>query len=311
MKDEKEYIQVYEPDKESLAKALSDCRGEKRTMAQFAEATGISAPTLSRILNRNITKPLSIEILKSIYENRAEKCKIELDDLYRANGMLPREERNRVLHAREGRRRSEEIEEQAQQMIINEILLRGYTIKADIAKGLGGHSGIMAARTDEQRGDLRIWYDFAIILPELSNLSEWLFEIVSGPVQSIFGNERSPEAEARFRARRILQFKNTIFLVDAWQPERLKGTKFSWVFTDRYVYDAFKEYLKTAKLNNAMSTILVDLNEKAVVKEEWMNCPMKDHYVSLFRDPDDKSSGTNYYRRQQEIQSRAFSEIDE
>lgn len=73
--------------------------------------------------------------------------------------------------------------------------------------------------------------------------------------------------------------------------------KFSWVFTDPYMYDAFKDYIRTAKLNNAMSMILVDVEERLVLREEWMNCPMKDDYVSLFRDQRDHRRGTDYEYR--------------
>lgn len=297
METEKQYIQVYEPDKKALAGVLAECKGPDRTMAQFAEVCGISPSTLSRILNGNITKPLSQDILKSIFDNRIEGCKVTMDDLYQANGMLTVEERNRVMHGGDYRRRVIETKEQAQQIIIHELLRRGYAVKADMSYGLAGRSVIMEPRTDTERGDLPLRYDLAIFLPELHDLSEWAFEIVPTPSQSAYGVERSPESNARFNIRRTMQMRSEIFLVDAWQPERLAGMKFSWVFTDPYMYDAFKDYIKTAKLNNAMSMILLDIDEKLVMKEEWMNCPMKDDYVSLFRDQNDHRQGTDYEYR--------------
>ena len=57
-------------------------------MAQFAEDTGIGASTLSRIANMKIQKPLSVDVLISIYENRAEQEDTYLlDALARANGL--------------------------------------------------------------------------------------------------------------------------------------------------------------------------------------------------------------------------------
>ncbi len=293
-----EYTQFSEPDKKALADVLAECKGSDRTMAQFAEACGISPSTLSRILNGNIIKPLSEDMLKSIYEHRVDECKVEMDELYRANGMLPKEERNQIAHRIENRRMVEEKHNIAQQTIINELFDRGYAVKADITHGMVGRSKIMEARTDVKRGDLNIRYSLGLILPELHDLSEWLFQIYSGSAQGPSYTANMPvEFNAKATIRRMMQMRSDIFLVDAWQPERLAGIKYSWVFTDPYLYDAFREYTKTARLNNAMSTILVDPNERVILKEEWMNCPMKDDYTSLFRDENDRKPGTDYEYR--------------
>ena len=298
MEEIKEYIQFTEPDKKALADALAECKGSDRTMAQFAEACSISPSTLSRILNGNITKPLSEDTLKIIFQNKAEGCKVEMDELYRANGMLPKEERNRIAHGMESRRIAEALQDIAQQTIINELFSRGYAVKADISHSMAGRSAIMDARTDSDRGDLSIRYSLGIVLPELHDLSEWVFQIYAGANQGpIYSNDRPPEMNARFTIRRMMQMRSEIFLIDAWQPERLAGLKYSWVFVDPYLYDAFRDYTKTARLNNAMSTILVDPNEQVVLKEEWMNCPMKDDYTSLFRDENDRRPGTDYEYR--------------
>lgn len=180
MDTKKEYIQVYEPNKKGLASVLAACKGTERTMAQFAEACGISASTLSRISNGNITKPLAEDMLKTIYEHRDEGAKVEMDDLYRANGMLTVKERNRVVHAGDSHRRLVETKEMAQQIIINELLRRGFAVKADMSYEMGGRSVLMDSRTDKDRGDLSIRYDLAVILPELHDLSEWVFEVFPG-----------------------------------------------------------------------------------------------------------------------------------
>lgn len=300
-----EYTQFTEPDKKALADALAECKGSDRTMAQFAEACGISPSTLSRILNRNITKPLSEDMLKSIYEHRVDECKVEMDELYRANGMMPREERERFARLMEYRRRLEEMQNVAQQTIINEVFNRGYAVKADIPHSMAGRSKIMDTRADVERGDLSIRYSLGLILPELHNLSEWVFQIYSGSAQDTSHMpNRSVEFNAKATIRRMMQTRSDIFLVDAWQPERLTGIKYSWVFTDPYLYDAFREYTKTARLNNAMSTILVDPNERVILKEEWMNCPMKNDCVSLFKDENDRRPGTDYeYRPRRMIEN--------
>lgn len=298
MEERQQYIQYTEPDKKGLARLLGECKGTDRTMAQMGEATGLSPSMLSRILNGNITKPLPGETLQAIFDNRAPGCNVTMDDLYRANGMVTLEERNRMAHGIETRRRVQEQQELAQQILINELLNRGYAVKADISHGIGGRSVMMEDRTDSSRGDLNISYDLGVTLPELHDLSEWLFDVFPCTNQSLFENDPSPERDARFQVRRRMQMRTNIFLVDAWQPERLDGVKYSFVFTDKYMYDAFKDIVRTAKLNNAMSTILLNLDERVVAKEEWMNCPMKDDYASLFRDEHDRRPGTDYeYRR--------------
>ena len=298
MEERQQYIQYTEPDKKGLARLLGECKGTDRTMAQMGEATGLSPSMLSRILNGNITKPLPGETLQAIFDNRASGCNVTMDDLYRANGMVTLEERNRMAHGIETKRQVEEQRELAQQILINELLNRGYAVKVDISRGMGGRSVMMEDRTDSSRGDLNISYDLGVTLPELHDLSEWLFDVFPFTNQSPFGDDTPPERNARYQVRRRVQMRTNIFLVDAWQPERLDGVKYSFVFTDKYMYDAFKDYIRTAKLNNAMSTILLNLDERVVAKEEWMNCPMKDDYASLFRDEHDRRPGTDYeYRR--------------
>lgn len=294
MEDRKQYIQYAEPDKRALARLLGECKGPDRTMAQMGEATGLSASMLSRINNGNITKPLPEDTLTLIYENRAQGCNVTMDDLYRANGMVTVEERNRMVHGVDIRRQIQEQQEMAQQILINELLNRGYAVKADISHGIAGRSVMIEGRTDSSRGDLNISYDLGVSLPELHDLSVWLFDVFPASTQGPLRDDVSPERNARFQVRRRTQMHSNIFLIDAWQPERLEGLKYSFVFTDKYMYEAFKDYVRTARLNNAMSTILLNLDERTVVKEEWMNCPMKNDYASLFRDEHDKNPGTDY-----------------
>lgn len=311
MESNNKYVQFTEPDKAALATLLEACKGPERTMAQFAEACSISASTLSRILNRNITKPLSEDMLKSIYEHRVDGCKVGMDELYRANGMLHTEERNRFTSRIENRRMMEERENIAQLTIITELLKRSYAVKADFSWE-NGRAEIRSARTEKERGDIPFYYSLGVTLPELHDLSEWAFQIYIGPVLGASHLVNRPVVyNVKSTIRRMIQMRSDIFLIDAWQPERLRGMKYSWVFTDSGLYDAFRDYTRTAKLNNAMSTILIDLDEQVVLKEEWMNCPMKDEYASLFKVRNDSGTGTDYvYKpsdwiiRAQQIESR-------
>ena len=88
------YKQIRTPDYARLASLVSQAKGPDRTMAQFAETTGIGASTLSRLVNLNIKKPLSMETIIKIYEGRANaEDEYLLEALARANGMHRRANR--------------------------------------------------------------------------------------------------------------------------------------------------------------------------------------------------------------------------
>ena len=58
-----DYEQIRTPDFARIASYVNHAKGSERNMAQFAEATGIGASTLSRIVNGRSTKPLSKEVI--------------------------------------------------------------------------------------------------------------------------------------------------------------------------------------------------------------------------------------------------------
>ncbi len=299
MERRKKYVQFAEPDKATLGKLLGECKGPDRTMAQMGGDTKLSPSMLSRILNGNITKPLPEDTLQAIYDHKDPSCSVTLEDLYRANGMVTVEERDLSVNMVDRRRQTEEQRRMVQQIIINELLTRSFAVKADISMGLGGRTVMMDKRTDYDRGDLPVRYDLGITLPEVNDLSEWLFDIFPLAAYGPFGSQ-SPKDNARYQVRQRIQMRLNglnVFLVDSWQPERLEGMKYSFVFTDKYIYDAFRDYVQTAKFNNAMSTILVDLKDQIIIKEEWLNCPTKNDHASLFRDEYDRRPGTDYEYR--------------
>ena len=294
MSENKEYIQYYAVNKEKLAELLRDCKGELRTMGQFADECGVSPSMFSRIMRGNITKPVSKEVLEAIFAHKREGSSVTLEGLYRANGMISREERNRSVHGQERFMANREREESTKGIIIMEILKRGYALQfeKDFGETMSKSRMDVDNNTDS---DLRIRNDFMLILTEED--LRWSFELMVGPADSPHPSDRPPEIDAGWTVRNRMRFLHEVFLVDAWEPERLKGRKISWVFTDVYVYEAFKKHFRTAKLNSAMSMILVDLDEKAVVREEWMNSPKEELTASIFKSEEDQSPGLNYSKR--------------
>ena len=88
-----DYVQAFVPDKDELAELIVLARGDDRSMAEFARVCKVkSASTFSRIINRGIDKPVSDELLIAVARNAADKQKVTLDLLMRANGKIPKEE---------------------------------------------------------------------------------------------------------------------------------------------------------------------------------------------------------------------------
>ena len=69
---ELEFVSVRIPDKMLIASLINKAKGS-RNMAQLAEVCGVSASTLSRAVNGKITKPMSVELIKSISEHAETK----------------------------------------------------------------------------------------------------------------------------------------------------------------------------------------------------------------------------------------------
>ena len=65
-------------------------------------------------------------------------------------------------------------------------------------------------------------------------------------------------------------------MVDAWHPEMLDQTVYTWVFASEGEYNSFKGLLSEAKLNSSMTVALVDIENKTIVKEEWLHCTISD-----------------------------------
>ena len=99
MENEKkvEYIQVRTPDIMKIGEYVVKAKGANRTMAQFAEECGIGASTLSRIANGKIRKPLTEEVIRSIYEHRDEESNITLNAFMRLNGFMEKERYERGI----------------------------------------------------------------------------------------------------------------------------------------------------------------------------------------------------------------------
>lgn len=260
------YKQIRTPDYARLASLVSQAKGPDRTMAQFAEITGIGASTLSRLVNLNIKKPLSIDTLIKIYEARANaEDEFLLDALARANGMYDPEYADRVQNHEAGPWNGNE-------RINREHLMKNAIIGSLVA---GGHNVSVYNTPMMDTSNLSPMFprrlgDFALRMegdehPNANKL--WSFNLDAHILADYDG--RYPMDGKRF-VRDFFARRSGLFLVDAWKPEELRGTKLSFVFLDKDIFGAFWNALTVAKVHNEISLILIDPTTYRVLDEIWV-----------------------------------------
>lgn len=265
------YEQVRTPDVAALAKYLNLAKGPNRTMAQFAADTEISASTLSRILNMNIKKPLSKEMIISIFEHRASpEDEHLLASLARANGLASPDYVERVnSHHRNYARRNEELNKSN---LMKNAILAGIVAAGTPVKGI--FSGRVLQGVEEEHG-LPLLYkatpcDFFIALGENTSAKK-IWRVHTYPGQLDEEDMRYPNPE-QMALRWFLQRLAPFFLRDAWDAVSLDDTKTSFAFIDERLFYAFIEMMQSATLNSEMSVLLLDpSNGYSVTKEAWLN----------------------------------------
>lgn len=267
-----DYVQTRQPIKAMMTEIINAMKGSERSMADFSIASGVNTSMLSRIINENYSKPISVDVLQRIANCSADGCPFTLKDLLRANGMLTKEEaahesamqlrRNRFFEQQRRRRDMREI-------ITDELFAREITIKK-----LG-----LSEKTEDQQSKLfkgAMICDFAIELPENGKL-EWGFSMLS----AVRENDVTQREDVNY-IQRIIENYAVIFLQDAWEPENSKNTKFSFGFADEVLFNMFVEALKIARFNNRMSAILINVNKHEVIREYNFPCKNFAETESLF-----------------------------
>ena len=257
-----DYVQVRPPIKPMMTEIVHAMKGTERSMADFAAATGVSTSMLSRIVNGNYSKPISMDILQKIATCVADDCPLDLEDLLEANGMMTKEEASRVSTMERRRQRMMEQQRRRRDMreiVTDELFARGISIKK---LGMPERSELPSSKLF--RG-ARVC-DLAITLPD-DEYIEWGFSMLS-----VIREEGDTEQDDAFYLKRIIDNYAVIFLQDAWEPENSKHNKFSFGFADETYFNMFVDALQVAKFNNRMSAILIDVNTRKVVKEHNFPC---------------------------------------
>lgn len=267
------YVQVRQPDKEKMKIALLEIKGMDRKMSELAKETELGKVTLSRILNENYTKPISPEILEKLAASAAEGCTYDLEDLLEINGMVSKEKaiREKLITPNEQSLEKKKRFLDMEDIITKELFASGVAIKKMCQEDW---TKVTTSNLFERGVGIG---ELTICLPEKGGLN-WGFAILCD-----YQNEDQLAMGEELYVSSIFSNYKTIFLQDAWKPETLLNSKFSFVFADKSYYYAFIDAMDGAKLNNRMSAILINLYDKRVEEEQFFACKnFETETVSMF-----------------------------
>lgn len=256
-----------EPDKEKLAKLVNTAKGSERTMAEFAKEAGINPSMMSRFVNGNFTKPISIEILDAIVANSAEECSYGLEDFLEANGMTRVIDRNVQERTVARIRTMREQEEGMRRTITMALFERGVEFRK---RGTDGKRKVSSFFKNQKDAGM------SIIYRNRDKEIEWRMYMV--PTMETSGrNSGSVEK----MVQQWVEFYAIIFLQDAWEPEDLDGVRISFVFSDLKYFEQFIKVMKESRIGSYMTAILTDLVNASVLEER----PLRDEWVDEICSP--------------------------
>ncbi len=261
-KPDMEYISVRIPDKMLIASLINDAKGS-RTMAQLAETCNVSASMLSRVVNGKITKPMSVDVIRSIAENAETQSPTFFEKLARANGLMPKAQyearQSKGLSGLQSRR--EERKDQAtraQNIIMTELLKRGIPVKLMNWNDAELHSTCGQS----------LPFDFAIETDLGEGPLVWSFMIIPFTMEDILGENKMPVG---YGLRLTMKNMSGWFIEDAWEPELLERRLHTFLFVDGSVYLSFEDTVVIgAKVNKDFSFVTLDMNQERVNFEIYL-----------------------------------------
>lgn len=257
---ESDYVWVTEPDKEEVSSLVLKAKGDGRTMKEFAEATGISAPTLSRIVTGKMNKPLSLEAIVAIVNQSESNTLKTMVQLARACGYVSRSQHKLMKETVKLNSTRNEVYIQVKKnmfaIIIAELFTRGLTAAPENFDYDEGQLLIVTEKTMN--------YDFAFETNGENENYTWIFFSFPQSTEDFKISNMSSENIAR----NILRDLSTVFLTDAWTPEQYKGFKISFCFVDKEIYNHFCYLVSNGVLNNRFSAILLDLDKSTLIEEK-------------------------------------------
>ena len=284
------YIQFRKPQQEEIAKLISEVRGT-RSLMKFADDIKrtspnikVSASTLSRASNCG-DNPVSIELLEAIAEVSQNKEEI-FAKLLEANGTRSQEDDKQLTQKSAIELRREyriQFENSVKMLLQNEIVERDYPVRAlsSFFKGNNLH-GYMAQND-------RVFprnFDFGFSVSGMSPCSTWKFMLSSLRLPA--GSQAPLEAHVGNFINRAAG----VFASDGFESELYENEKYSFVFVDKKLFDAFVKRLEDHNIlvNGLMTIILVDVDTNSVVIEKQIKRYDGEEATSFFKQPISKDT---------------------
>lgn len=263
MDDTVEYEQYTLMDQAKMASLLiNNIKGEKRTMAQLAEESGISASTLSRIASRKVRRPLSLKFLRALAEHSADK-RVDLDTLARANGMRQKQGYQSEKNMERNRRWRDVKDREASIRILISNALVDCGSRVRVSKGWKNIKDC----EEKERTAFGLSPRWNCIIEtdafETNGIDYWA--IIANPL--IVASD-DPEGSLKYGIRAMGDCCAPVFLSDLWKPELYKDCKITFVFVDEHYYKEFIDAYGKQKVNAHMSAMLVDLDGNEISEEK-------------------------------------------
>jgi len=255
---ESDLVQITTPDGEAIAEIVNAAKGD-RTLKEYADATGISAPTLSRIMNGKITRSLSIPTIVSLISQSEINTLGTMHKLAQANGYMSKSQQSALLGKMQLRQTREGLYASVKRMmltiVVTELFQRGTVSDSRL---LESEPGDLFTVTEQL-----MKYDFSFDVDHEGEKSVWCF--ICFP-QQVDDYKTTPTTAGKL-ARSMVNGLSPLFLTDAWLPSQHADKKISFCFADAEVFEEFCSLMEYSKFNNCFSAILVDEENNRIVEE--------------------------------------------
>ena len=247
-----DYIRVSDPNMELLSAYTILAKGEDRSLNDFAKDCGVSTSTLSRLINKKNNKPNSDSLISKIIENIDPNSEVTEDMILSAHGLakvrvedgiVPEDTSEIVKEAsKHFKNRQAMIEELCRDIMVFDLHSKGY--KANYNVEYNFRDNIILSTKE-----LRYAADFSIETDAFEGVTKWAFDVYVGH-------------------HRPLMHKLSWLFGAAYIDSPLKnGIKVSLILTDADEFNKAKERLETITINDMVSIILIDIDERKIVEE--------------------------------------------
>lgn len=251
-------VEVTKPDAEAVAALVDEIKGD-RTLKEYAEASGVSSPTLSRIMNGKITRPLTIETIVYLVSASEKNTLGTMHRLARSCGYMSRSEQSALrgkIQLRQTRNGMfAAVKKEMLAVIVTEMFQRG---TVNDSRLLDSESGTLFTVNE-----LALKYDFAFDVDEEGQKSSWHFFCFPQRTEDY----KTEPVSADALARNMMKELSPLFLTDAWLPSQHADKKISFCFVDAGVFEEFCNLMEYSKFNNRFSAILIDEDANKVIEE--------------------------------------------